>query len=218
MPTSILLAGGTGLVGGLLTRRLAGRGDVVLDSLVRTARVAGERAIDFEALVADPTGVAGGPPVDVGISCLGTTIRTAGSQAAFRRVDHDYVLAVARAALGRGARQFILVSSVGAGGGGFYLTVKGETEAAVGALGFARVDIVRPSLLLGARTDRRPGERVAQALAPLFSPILRGPLARYAAIDAAVVADAIERLAFAEGEGRFVHHLPDLLALAKAER
>jgi hypothetical protein len=84
------------------------------------------QAIDFEALVVDPLGVKGPDRVDLGISCLGTTIRKAGTPAASRRVDHDYVLAIARTALGKGARQFIMASLVGAGGSGFYLSVKGE--------------------------------------------------------------------------------------------
>lgn len=213
MTTRVLLAGGTGLVGTLLAERLARRADIHLDSLVRSPRRPSERAVDFEALTADPT-LTGDAPVDVGISCLGTTIRKAGSQAAFRRVDHDYILAVAKAARSRGARHFILVSSVGAGGGGFYLSVKGETEAAVGGLGFDRLDLLRPSLLLGPRGERRPGERIAQALAPLLNPLLRGPLARYAALDAAIVAAAIEQLVGMVAPGTHIHHTRDLRALA----
>ena len=214
--TRVLLAGGTGLVGGLLSARLACRADMTVDSLVRMPARAGERPIDFEALVADPAGVAGSGAADVGVSCLGTTMHTAGSRAAFRRVDLDYVLAVARAARARGAPRFVLVSAVGAGGGGFYLRVKSDTETAVRALGFERLDIVRPGLLLGPRPERRTAERVAQALAPLLTPVLRGRLARYAAIDAAMVAAAIERLILATAPGMRVHHAPELQALAAA--
>lgn len=213
MTTRVLLAGGTGLVGGLLTERLARRDDVVLDSLVRSPRRAGERVVDFEALVADAAST-GGDPVDAGICCLGTTIRKAGSQAAFRRVDRDYIVATAKAARRRGADHFILVSSVGAGGGGFYLRVKGETEAAVGALGFTRVDLIRPGLLLGPRTERRPAERVAQTLAPLLNPLLVGSLSRYASLDARIVAAAIERLVTERAPGTHIHHAAELRALA----
>ena len=215
MTTRVLLAGGSGLVGGLLTKRLSRRDDVTVERLVRTPNRAGERQIDFEKLVDDP-GLTGIDPIDVGISCLGTTIRKAGSQAAFRRVDHDYVVSVAQAAKALGAHHFILVSSVGAGGGGFYLRVKGETEAAVSALGFDRLDLIRPSLLLGPRTERRPAERVAQALAPLLDPLLMGSLSRYAALDATVVAAAIERLIDVTAAGSHVHHTAELRALAAA--
>lgn len=191
MRLSVLLAGGTGLVGARVADRMAARDDIDLVSLVRTARRPGERRIDFEALVAAPAETVAAERVDVGISCLGTTIRTAGSQAAFRRVDHDYVLAVATAARQAGARQFIVVSSVGAGGGSFYLRVKGEMEAGLRALGFARLDIIRPGLLIGDRADRRPAERLAQRLAPLLDPLLLGGAAKFGSVAAGDVAAAI---------------------------
>lgn len=212
--TRVLLAGGTGLVGGMLTRRLMARPDISLTSLVRTARLAPERAVDWEALAADPADVVGAGTLDVGVSCLGTTIRAAGSRAAFRRVDRDYVVAVARAARAAGARRFVLVSSVGAGGRGFYLRVKGEAERAVAGLGFERVDLVRPGLLLGPRAERRPGERIAQAVAPFLDPLLRGPLTKYAAIPAETVAAAVEALLAERGAGVHAHHDPELRALA----
>lgn len=214
MTVRVLLAGGTGLVGTRLTKLLSTRHDVVLTSLARTPRCMAEHAIDFDALVADPLGVAGPDPVDVGISCLGTTIRKAGAQAAFRRVDHDYVLAVARAALGRGARQFIIVSSVGAGGRGFYLRVKGEVEKAVTSLGFARVDIIRPGLILGERQERRPIEKLAQQLAPLLDPLLVGGLGRYASVSADAVAAAIVNLIGKTEPGCHIHQSPELGSLA----
>lgn len=203
---NILLAGGTGLVGRAVTQRLAGRNDVALLSLVRTATLPVERAVEFERLAEVEPG-----PVDAGISCLGTTIRTAGSQGAFRRVDHDYVVALASLARNNGARQFILVSSVGAGRGGFYLRVKGEVEAAVGALGFERVDLIRPGLLLGPRAERRPSEQLAQRFAPLLNPFVP---ARYGAIEAEAVAAAITALVGAQKTGRHIHHNPELRALA----
>lgn len=218
MTVRVLFAGGTGLVGGLLTGRLLARGDVALTSLVRSPHRAEESAIDFEALAADPVEAFGSEPVDVGVSCLGTTIRAAGSQAAFRRVDRDYVLAVARAARARGARRFVLVTSVGAGGRGFYLRVKGEAEVGVRALGFQRVDLVRPGLLLGARAERRPGEQLAQRLAPFLDPLLLGRLDRYAALPATTVAAAIERLIGAAAPGIYVHHNRELRALAAGRR
>lgn len=208
--TRVLLAGGTGLVGGLLSDRLATDPDIVVDSLVRTPRRPFERKVDFDELVASP---ACATPADVGISCLGTTLRAAGSPAAFRRVDHDYVVAFARAAKAAGATRFVLVSSVGAGGAGLYLQVKGETEAAVRALGFSRLALVRPSLLLGSRRDRRPAEALAQIAAPVLTPLLRGGLARYAAIDAGAVADAIETLITARTSGTFIHHVPEIRSL-----
>ena len=133
------------------------------------------------------------PPAEAALCALGTTIKQAGSQDAFRAVDHDAVLAFARAAVRAGCRTFVLVSSVGAdrSARNFYLRVKGETEEAVAALGFARFVALRPSLMLGERGDRRPGEAVAQAVMPVIAPLLAGPLRRYRGISADAVAAAM---------------------------
>ena len=128
------------------------------------------------------------------MSALGTTMRAAGSQAAFRAVDFDMVVDFARAARAGGARRMIVISSVGADAGSrnFYLRTKGEMERALEALDFERLDIVRPGLLRGERGgDRRPGERLGIIVSPLLNLLLRGRLDRYAAIDAQIVAAAV---------------------------
>lgn len=110
------------------------------------------------------------PPIDDALCALGTTIKTAGSQAAFRAVDHDAVLAFATRARKAGARRLAVVSALGANpkSGNFYTRVKGEMEAAVSALGFDCVVIARPSLLAGDRAALgqpvRIGERIALAV------------------------------------------------------
>lgn len=124
--------------------------------------------VDFEALPAEAAWWA----VDAAICALGTTIRDAGSQAAFRRVDVDYVVAVATRARAAGARAFALNSSLGAdpAARSFYLRCKGEAEAAVRALDYPSLTIVRPSLIGGERERRRPLEHAGmvalRALAP----------------------------------------------------
>lgn len=217
MTMRVMLIGATGLVGADVAARLGARGDVVLGSLVRRPGAPGGRVIDFADLAADPAGVvqAAAPGgLDVAISCLGTTIRAAGSEEAMWRVDHDLVLAFATGAKAAGARQMILMTSVGAGGRGFYLRMKGAVEAAVGGLGFARLDLVRPGLLLGPRPERRLLEGIGQAVAPILSPLMLGGLERYAALPGATVARAIVALAGAPGEGRFVHENRELKALS----
>ena len=154
---------------------------------------------------------------EVLVSALGTTMRQAGSQAAFRAVDHDMVVAVAAAARSAGAAHMIAVSSVGADprSRNFYLRTKSEMEQALGDLRFDRLDLVRPGLLRGPRGgERRLGERIGILLSPLVNLALRGPLDRFAAIDAAVVADAIAALVGTEPPGRFRHHNRDLHRLA----
>lgn len=166
---TLVLAGATGLVGGEVLRlALADPAFSRVTALVRRpleGEVAGhpklvERRVDFDRL--DRHHAALG--ADAVISALGTTIRTAGSQTAFRRVDYDYPLALARLALAEGARHFLLVSALGAAARSpfFYNRVKGELEDAVLALGYPAVTIVRPSLLLGERRELRLGEEIAK--------------------------------------------------------
>ena len=111
------------------------------------------------------------PHADTAFCCLGTTIKVAGSQAAFRAVDFDAVLAFARAARAAGVRRFGVVSSLGASptAGSFYSRVKGEMEAELATLGFAQLVIARPSLLIGDRAKLGQAPRVGERLALLVS-------------------------------------------------
>lgn len=95
--------------------------------------------------------------------CLGATIRKAGSEEAFRRVDHDYVLALGRWARSAHAHRMVVISALGAKADSrvFYNRVKGETERDLAALGLDALVIVRPSLLAGEREELRFGERLA---------------------------------------------------------
>jgi uncharacterized protein YbjT (DUF2867 family) len=101
-------------------------------------------------------------------------MRRAGSQAAFRRVDHDYVVALGELAARLGARRFLVVSSLGAdpAARSFYLRVKGETERDLAAIGLPQLLIFRPSLLAGSRGEARPGESLANAALGLAGPLL----------------------------------------------
>ncbi len=125
--------------------------------------------------------------------CLGTTLRAAGDPEAFSAVDLDLVVAYARAALALGATRFVLLSSVGADpdARNLYLRVKGEAERAVESLRFRSLQILQPSLLLGARREPRPLELIAKPLMLLLAPLLLGPWSRYRPISAATVAAAM---------------------------
>lgn len=172
---SVLVVGASGLVGRAVVRRLvaqtwAGR----VTALVRRpgALTAGqalpgrlrECVVDFARLDAPETQSV--LAADIVICALGTTLRDAGSQAAFRRVDVDYPAEIARRAFAAGAHHFLLVSALGADARSsvFYNRCKGEAEAAILSVGFPSVTVVRPSLLLGERAAFRLGERVAQTL------------------------------------------------------
>ncbi|WP_428683290.1 NAD-dependent dehydratase [Sphingopyxis sp.] len=214
-PPAILMIGGTGMVGQAV---LAGAGSHRISSLGR--RMPDAPVPGHPAIAAPPENwpevIAMNRPATL-VSCLGTTIRQAGSQAAFRAVDHDMVLAAARAAKEAGARHMILVSSVGASAGSsnFYLRTKGEIEAALRALDFERLDILRPGLLMGDRPGpRRFGEGLATIAAPLTDALLHGSLRRYRSIPGETVAQAIVRLIGNMAPGVHIHENDAIRALA----
>jgi uncharacterized protein YbjT (DUF2867 family) len=200
-----MVLGATGLVGGHCLDLLLGARDharVVVPGrrpIAREERALEQHVVDFDRLSEYDALFA----VDDVFCCLGTTIRKAGSEDAFRRVDLGYVREAARLASEAGARQFLLVSSIGADASSrvFYSRVKGEAEAAVRGVPFPRVVIVRPSLLLGERAEWRTGERVAEWFARPLGPLMIGPLARYRPVHARTVAAALVALARAGGDG-----------------
>lgn len=168
-----------------------------LHLLVRRAVPASGQAPHLQRVhVVDYTTLPALPAADDAYCCLGTTIKVAGSQAAFRAVDRDAVLAFARAARQAGVRRFAVVSALGASphSATFYNRVKGEMEQALAGLGFACLVIVRPSLLAGDRSalgqPRRAGERLALALTAPLAPLI--PKA-WRPVAAATVARAMRR-------------------------
>lgn len=168
---SILLAGATGLIGGLSLQRLLA--DPAFDRVVVPTRrplPADIRHPKLEAHVVDFARLQAHADlfkVDQLLCALGTTIKQAGSQQRFREVDYDYPLQLARLGLAQGAQHFLLVSALGANprSGVFYNRVKGELEATVCALAYRSITIVRPSLLLGERGEFRLGEELGKRLA-----------------------------------------------------
>lgn len=123
--------------------------------------------------------------------CLGTTLKQAGSKAAFRRVDFEYVHVAAQLARAQRCDSFVWVSSVGAdaSSSNFYLRVKGELENAIMQMPqLPHAAAVRPSLLLGERQDNRSLESLGQKMAPLIGPLLRGRLKKYRPVSASEVA------------------------------
>lgn len=216
------LLGASGLVGGFCLQALLADESYVSVTLlsrrelpvVSSPRLS-QKVIDFESLAAPD--FAGADDV---FCCLGTTIGKAGSQAAFRRVDLEYPLAAAKAAREAGAKQFVLVSSVGANPASknFYLRTKGELEQAVSDLGFRAVHIFRPSLLLGSRKEFRLGERIAMAVMPLLNLAMLGGLRRYRAISAAGVGKAMVAAARLGEIGTIVYEHDRIAALAAPTR
>ena len=191
-PKIALVAGATGLVGGFLLKSLLDAPDYTRVYAL-TRRPMGKehprlanRVVVFERMAEQLKGLV----AQDAFCCIGTTIADAGSQEAFRAADVDAVILFARAARAAQATRFVVVSSVGASSSSkkFYLRTKGEMEAAVSGLGFASVDILQPSLLLGPRKSIRPLEIAGRVLAPLINPLLTGAREQYRAISAETVA------------------------------
>ena len=200
MTRTALVAGATGLVGGHCLAELLESPDydrviaLTRRPLVQRHAKLDQRVIEFDQLGREGTDF---PTVDDVFCCLGTTMRTAGSQAAFRHVDFVYVVALAGLAQGHGAKQFLLVSSLGANPKSriFYSRVKGEAEAAIAALTFEGRQIFRPSILTGERVEHRAGERAGIAVMRGVSFAMIGPLRKYRPIAARTVARAMIRVA-----------------------
>ena len=167
-----------------------------------------QRVVSFDRLAQ----IADFPRVHDVFCCLGTTMKQAGSPEAFRKVDCTYVAELARVAVRHRASQFLVVTAVGADPRSriLYSRVKGEAEEAVRRLQFEAIQVFRPSLLVGARAESRPAERVAGLLSPLVAWVFLGPLARYRPIKAEAVARAMVRVAREAPRGTNVYESEDI--------
>ncbi|MCE5364598.1 oxidoreductase [Pseudomonas anguilliseptica] len=209
-PQHILLAGATGLTGEHLLDRLLN------EPTVARVLAPSRRPLATHAHLENPQGellallpqLSG--KVDTAFCCLGSTIKQAGSQEAFRAIDHDLVLAFAERARALGARHLLVISALGADANStvFYNKVKGEMEQALRAQGWPQLTIVRPSLLLGSRQEFRLGERLA-------APFMRWLPGKYRGIEATVLARALWRLALEEDAGTRVIESDQLRRLGR---
>lgn len=185
-----LVLGATGLIGNLLTRQLVESSYYEkVKVLVRTPLNwqhphLQEVSFDFER----PNGLI--TQANDIFCCLGTTMKKAGSKEAFRKVDYQYPVDIARLSVANGAKQFAIVTAMGADAESsfFYNRVKGEVERDLMALNFPTLLIFRPSLLHGNRSENRLGERLAEGAMRLFSPLIP---AKYKGVEATKVANAM---------------------------
>jgi uncharacterized protein YbjT (DUF2867 family) len=216
MSKTVLLAGATGMVGSaclplLLEDERVGQ---VVALVRKPLPVQHPKLVQWQgtpllnALQADP--------VDAVICCLGTTIKKAGSQAAFIAVDKDLPVGIAQWARAQGVPTFCLISALGADARSriFYSRVKGEVEQELEAPGFPHLAFFRPSILDGPRKENRTGERAGIALLKLLGPLLVGRLANYRLMPHLVLARALVHAALQPMPG--IHRLGwrDIQAMA----
>ena len=207
-----LIAGYTGLIGSQLLSILLESNDY--DKVIAVGRrnldiqdpKLIQQKVDFNDIQLDEQNI------DDVFCCLGTTMKKAGSKEKFRLVDFHYPVSLASYCLNNGAQQFLLVSSMGADEKSrfFYNQVKGEVEHAVSKLGYPRLDIFRPSLLLGDRGESRFAEDLGKVAMKLIGFLFLGPMKNYKAIDSGKVARAMNYFAQEEGVGNYLHSSADL--------
>lgn len=214
---SALLVGATGLVGSelvdiLLHSTKYGSVTVLTRKLLPLNHPKLEQIItDFDQLDQYNQHV----QVDDVYCCLGTTIKTAGSKEAFKKVDFTYPLELAQLTKAAGAQKFFIITAMGADPNSkvFYSRVKGEVEAELKKIGFPTLHIFRPSLLLGERKEFRLGEKVGVILSPVLSFLMVGSLKKYKPIHAKDVAMAMYQASQRPESGSFTHESDEIFRL-----
>ena len=195
MNRKAVIVGATGLIGKeLLHLLLSAPAYTAITLLVRrptglTHPKLQEKVIDFDLLEQSDINLTG---ADV-FCTLGTTIKKAGTREDFRRVDYAYPLTLGQKAKVQGAKQLLIVTSMGANPSSpiFYNSVKGEIEKALRDLDLPTLQVFRPSLLLGNRDEFRISEKIASVIMRILAPLFLGPLRKYSAIEARSVANAM---------------------------
>ena len=214
-----LVLGATGLIGSHLLELL------LQDKLYSTVRIFVRKPIQLQHAKLEQITVdydklqqhINAFKVDDIFCCLGTTIKKAGSQEAFYKVDATYPYEAARLGRQQGARQYLLVTSMGANKDSsiFYNRVKGEVEDLITGLQFPSFHIFHPSLLLGERDESRTGEAIAQKVMPALSALMIGGLKKYKPIEGYKVAKAMLVIAKQALPGKHIYASDTLQELGK---
>ncbi|MBY7737438.1 NAD(P)H-binding protein [Paenibacillus polymyxa] len=221
MERKAVVVGGTGLVGGYVVREL------LVQKEYTRVMVLGRRPLDIKHPKLEQALIDWEQPqksafalegVDDVFCCLGTTMKKAGSKEQFRQVDLGYPVLTAQLGKEAGAVQMLAISAMGADPDSrvFYNRTKGEAEEALAAIGLPALHLFRPSLILGARSERRFGEVAATIVMKALDGLMTGRFASYRAIPASFIARAMVRIALAQASG--VHIYPnDIIRVIGAE-
>jgi uncharacterized protein YbjT (DUF2867 family) len=211
MTKTALLAGGTGLIGSQLLQLLLNNNRY--SSIIAISRkplsVTHPKLTNLVCELHDLSNHPNQLKADDVFCCLGTTIKKAKSKEAFRAIDLDAPLMIAKISKEQGAKKFILVSSLGANknSGIFYNQVKGEVEEVIKEVGFNSVHILRPSLLLGPRKEDRSGEDAAKFFYKILGFLVPK---KYQAIESIKVARAMLAFTLSDTSGSFIHESIEL--------
>ncbi len=193
----VLILGASGLVGQQLLGRLLK--DETIESVISLVRnpmkVSHPKLYQVTTQFEKLADQRGNFKVDVVFCCLGTTIKNAGTKSAFRRCDYYYVVEAAKLAKEYRVDHFLVISALGANPDStfFYKQIKGEMERDIYLYGPAKITIVRPSLLIGARDEKRPFEELCLKVLKPFRPFFYGPLKKYRPISASKIAEEMIR-------------------------
>ncbi|MDR4886830.1 oxidoreductase [Fredinandcohnia sp. QZ13] len=214
-----LIAGATGLIGNELLRLLLQASEYKeVYALVRRPLEIHhskliEVVVEFDRLDEYKQYFAG---EDVFV-CLGTTIRKAKTQEAMYRIDVNYPVEIGRIAKESGAKHYLVVSAMNADIHSkiFYPRMKGELEEKVQKLGFEKLSIFRPSLLLGDRDDFRLGEELAAVLMKGLKFLFVGPLRKYRAVEGKTVANAMYKVALEKEQGKILFTSEEIQTIGK---
>jgi uncharacterized protein YbjT (DUF2867 family) len=186
---SALVLGATGLTGGHVLQLL-------LDSAqyhtvyIYTRRSLGIQNPKLKEMIIDYDSYEGAVDADVVFCCLGTTIKIAKTKEAFKKVDQDYPVKIAQLQYEAGTKHFLVISAMGAAADSlfFYSRVKAEMEKLLSNIGFPRLQIFRPALIVGDRKEHRSGEKIAASINEVLNYILIGPLRKYQSVSALAIA------------------------------
>jgi uncharacterized protein YbjT (DUF2867 family) len=194
----VILLGSTGLIGKNCLKFLSN--DIAVDKVTALVRKktdvnllkAEEVVFDYDNAEKQQEIIVG----DVLVCCLGTTIKKAKSKEAFKKVDLEYPVKMAKIASQNGIKHLIVISSIGAdvNGSTFYLKVKGEMEEQIKKIPFQTISILRPSILFGDRDEFRLGEKIGIGFMKLTGPLFFGKFSKYQGIEAETIAIAINKL------------------------
>ena len=214
-----IVFGATGLVGNLLLEELEKAGNYqTIRIFVR--QTAGISSPGIEEIITDFSNI-GGLGADLKgddlFICLGTTIKKAGSIESMEKVDRDLPVDIAILARKNGVKRVAVVSSIGAdpASKNYYLRIKGEMEQGILTTGFEKTVIVRPSMLMGERKERRPGEIAGKVVMKVIKPVLSGKLLKFRAIHGRDVARAMIMLLDKETDKK-IYESDDLQKIVKS--